>query len=262
MPGLARDFTDIDSAPDPERCVSYLDAVATAEPIAAGKRRRDRLLALRPGDAALDVGCGTGDDIRALASLVGPNGRVVGFDASRSLIAEARRRTTAEHGPVEFIVGDAHALPFEDGEFDAARIERTLQHVENPGQVLCELVRVVRPGGVIVTCEPDWGTLVFDATEPELARLAERIATSSLRHGWIGRQLRGRLLDAGCADATVTAETIVIDDYATLQRLGNIELLIAREPRLEALVVDLRSRAARGRLFTSLTTFTVCGRVT
>ena len=221
MSRLGRDFTDVDSTPDPSRCVSYLDAVAAVEPVAAGKRRRDLLLGLRPGDVALDVGCGTGEDVRALAGLVGPDGRVVGFDASRSLIAEAGRRTTAEYGAVEFIVGDAHALPFDDGAFDAARIERTLQHVENPGRVLCELVRVVRPGGVIVACEPDWGTLVLDAADPELVRLLERVASGVIRHGWIGRQLRGLLLDAGCADVAVIAETVVIDDYETVQQLGN-----------------------------------------
>ena len=128
--------------------------------------------------------------------------------------------------------------------------------------MLCELVRVVRPGGVIVACEPDWGTLVLDAADPELVRLLERVASGVIRHGWIGRQLRGRLLDAGCADVEVIAETVVIDDYETVQQLGNIEAVIALEPRLEALVVDLRSRAARGRLFVSQTMFTVCGRVT
>ena len=72
----------------------------------------------------LEVGCGTGDDSRAIAGLAGANGQVVAIDFSAAMIAEARRRTTDTSLPLEFHEGDAMKLGFADASFDCARAER------------------------------------------------------------------------------------------------------------------------------------------
>jgi ubiquinone/menaquinone biosynthesis C-methylase UbiE len=87
----------------------------------------------------LDVGAGAGDDLRALAELVSPGGRVVGVDLNPTS-AEVQR-------------ADACALPFADGTFDACRCDRTLQHVADPQKALAEMVRVTKPGGTVVVSE-------------------------------------------------------------------------------------------------------------
>ena len=76
----------------------------------------------------LDVGCGLGDDVFAIAERVGLSGAVVGADMSEAMIEEARRRAPAG-APVSFHVADARALPFPDGAFDGVRTERLLMHV-------------------------------------------------------------------------------------------------------------------------------------
>lgn len=58
----------------------------------------------------IDVGCGTGDDVRALATLVGPVGHVIGIDASETMISVAQERSRASLLPVEFAAGDAAKL--------------------------------------------------------------------------------------------------------------------------------------------------------
>src|SRR5579859_1431183 len=78
----------------------WLRAVAELEPVRAGKRRSYELLAIGPGQSVLDVGAGAGDDLRALAELVSPGGRVVGVDSNPA-------------GP-EVLLADACALPFDD----------------------------------------------------------------------------------------------------------------------------------------------------
>ena len=70
------------------------------------------MLELNPGNRVLDVGCGTGDDAREIAALVGPTGTVVGLDASATMVAEARKRALATELSIEFIEGDALNLPF------------------------------------------------------------------------------------------------------------------------------------------------------
>jgi SAM-dependent methyltransferase len=97
----------------------------------------------------LEVGCGTGVDLPALATAVGPEGVVVGCDPSRAALAAAARRVPG----VELVEAGAEALPFGDASFDACRIDRTLQHVPDPEAALRELARVVRPGGRLVVLE-------------------------------------------------------------------------------------------------------------
>ncbi|WP_234329595.1 methyltransferase domain-containing protein, partial [Streptomyces sp. NRRL S-1896] len=74
----------------------------------------------RPGESALDLGCGPGTDLGTLAKAVSPSGRVIGIDSSQEMVEQARRRT--ENLPaVEVELGDIHTLPLEDGSIDCAR---------------------------------------------------------------------------------------------------------------------------------------------
>src|SRR5262245_12847280 len=114
----ATGFRDVDQTGDPGYYVRFLQSVSGLERMRQIKRRSYELLQVRPGHHVLDVGCGLGDDVRALAALVGPTGRVVGIDVSAAMITEARKRSEGTDLPVAFAVGDAHHLDFPDGSFD------------------------------------------------------------------------------------------------------------------------------------------------
>src|SRR5262249_14549020 len=88
------DFGAVDSSGDPGFFVGYLDQASALSWARAYKPRTIAMLGLAAGHHALDVGCGTGDDVRAMAALVAPTGRVVGLDGSAAMVAEARRRST------------------------------------------------------------------------------------------------------------------------------------------------------------------------
>jgi demethylmenaquinone methyltransferase/2-methoxy-6-polyprenyl-1,4-benzoquinol methylase len=103
----------------------------------------------RPGMRILDVATGTGMVAFALAAR---GAEVVGLDQSEAMLAAARvrlARTPALAGQMTFIVGEAEALPFADGEFDALSFTYLLRYVDDRAATLGELARVVSPGGRI-----------------------------------------------------------------------------------------------------------------
>lgn len=158
-------------------------------------------LHLEPGMSVLEVGCGLGLDAEAMAARVGPKGRVVGIDASQDLIAAARQRTASLGLPLAFAVGDAHALDFPDGSFDAARVDRVLQHLKDPVKALDEMARVVRSGGRLAVLEPDWESISLGGVDRTIARAVVRYKGDvAIAHGTIGREVRRLLVEAGCRD--------------------------------------------------------------
>ena len=105
-----------------------------------------------PGSWVLDVATGTGLVARELAS---KNVRVVGLDQSPAMVArgvEAVRRRGLDQR-VWFTIGQAQALPFADGSLDAVTFTYLLRYVDDPAATVAELVRVLRPGGVMASLE-------------------------------------------------------------------------------------------------------------
>jgi len=109
-------------------------------------RRETARAAVSPGDRVLDACCGTGD--LAIACLA-EGGEVTGLDFSERMLERAR----AKSDQVEWMQGDALALPFEDGSFDAATVGFGVRNLEDLDRGLAELRRVLRPGGRLAILE-------------------------------------------------------------------------------------------------------------
>lgn len=116
-----------------------------------GRRRQvyDGLVTLsrvRPGDAVLDVGCGTGYFTRRAARAVVPGGQVVGIDPSRPVLDHAVGRAPDN---CTFEVASAQALPHTDASFDVVISNLAVHHLRPADRLtaLREMRRVLRPGG-------------------------------------------------------------------------------------------------------------------
>ncbi|MFI5038259.1 MAG: ubiquinone/menaquinone biosynthesis methyltransferase, partial [Solirubrobacterales bacterium] len=144
-----------------------------------------------PGSRVLDVATGTGDLAIELARRVYPGGEVVGSDFAEAMLARARAKAA---GPRDSSVqprfewGDALALPYASGSFDAATVGFGARNFADLRRGLEEMARVVRPGGRVVVLEITTPTraplslfykLWFDRLVPALGRLAGSVIAPS-----------------------------------------------------------------------------------
>jgi len=159
-----------------------LNSVMTAGLHHRWRQRAADQAALSPGDAALDVCCGTGDLAFELARRVLPGGHVVGCDFSEPMLDLAREKVgeNAAAG-VRFEWADALQLPYDSGRFDAVTVGFGVRNLSDLDAGLAEMRRVLRPGGRLVILEitqparPPLSTfysLWFDRAVPVLGKLA------------------------------------------------------------------------------------------
>jgi demethylmenaquinone methyltransferase / 2-methoxy-6-polyprenyl-1,4-benzoquinol methylase len=125
--------------------------------LSLGIHRRWRRVAVKaskagPGDAVLDVATGTGDLAFAFRRAVGASGTVVGLDFSSGMLAVAQAKRKRNGLAVDFVRGDALALPF-TARFDVASIAFGIRNVDDPKAGIAEMARRVRPGGRLVVLE-------------------------------------------------------------------------------------------------------------
>ena len=128
--------------------VATLEARGRAEGYLGALRSLMHAAQLRPGEAVLDVGCGTGVLDRWLARRTRSRNRIVGVDVSTFFLREAAAlaKKAGLENVIEFQEGRAEALPFPDGSFDVTMSSTVIQRV-NADQMLAEMVRVTKPGG-------------------------------------------------------------------------------------------------------------------
>ena len=105
---------------------------------------------LEPGERVLDLGCGAGTDSLVAAQMVGSDGSVTGIDMTPEMLAKARLSgETMGAANVEFVQGEAEALPFPDASFDVIVSNGVIDLIPDKAAVFSELLRVLRPGGRI-----------------------------------------------------------------------------------------------------------------
>jgi len=158
-----------------------LNSVMTAGLHHRWRQRAAERAELHPGDAALDVCCGTGDLALELARRVSPGGHVVGCDFSEPMLDLAREKARARQAPgARFEWADALNLPYDDERFDAATVGFGVRNLSDLDRGLGEMTRVLRPGGRLVILEITQPTrpplsifysLWFDRIVPVLGRL-------------------------------------------------------------------------------------------
>jgi len=176
------------------------------------------LIGVTANTTAIDIGCGVMGVLHLIAERVGEEGRVVGLDREARMVEFGRQLAEQRGLAVEFIEADATATGLPDRAFDLVHARTLLLNVQNPEQVLTEMVRIARPGGAVAVQEPDASAWNCDPPHPAFDILRGAILSAYRRTGKdfsIGRRIARMLRDAGLHDVQVrpTARATEAGEY-------------------------------------------------
>jgi arsenite methyltransferase len=176
-----------------EATAKQVEATYRTPDVVEQRRATRAILALERGEHVLDIGSGHGFLAAEMADEVGPDGRVTGVDPSETMLAMAGRRGA----PVEYVAGDALALPFPDETFDAAVATQVYEYIADMPAALAEARRVLRPGGRLLILDTDWDSIVWHSNDRDrMLRVLEKW-NDHLADPYLPRRLPGLLRDAG-----------------------------------------------------------------
>jgi ubiquinone/menaquinone biosynthesis C-methylase UbiE len=209
----------------------------------------------------IDLGCGTGRFSAALADAFAA--RVIGFDPSEKMLAEARRKGS---GSVVFRRGSGDALEASDASVDLVFLSMVFHHLSDPGRTAREAFRVLRPGGFVVVRNssrehaasfahvkffprfaalaedhlPSVGTMRTAFLDADFIETAQETVPSTTAASWSefadrvalrGDSLIVRLSDAEFADGMAALRAYAAEADPTQAVTENVELLVFRKPR-------------------------------
>ncbi|MFH0968529.1 MAG: class I SAM-dependent methyltransferase [Methanobacteriota archaeon] len=152
------------------------------------------------GGELLDIGCGTGLFIRRFLRY---GGKVTGIDISSGMI----RRATPIFPTVQFVVGTAEELPFEEGSFESISSLLAFSYLIKPEKTLADCLRVLRPGGRLAVCT--LGKNVFTSSLPALFMIGEKMRIRRVgvgnftEHYYSAQEMYTLLEEAGFTDISI-----------------------------------------------------------
>jgi len=219
----------------------------------------------------LDVGCGTGALLPELIS--GRQSSVIGLDISHNSLSYAQSANSVAC----LLCGDAHNLPFVDRSFDITLCHFLLLWVSNPIRVLEEMVRLTKPGGVVLAiAEPDYGGRIDYPPELErlgilqelslrqqgadtrlgrrLAAMFTQVGLNSIEFGVLGGQWRNSQTHVDWQ----TEWDLLISDLESISRK---EIYLPTQEELDELAIIDRQASLRGERVLFVPTFYAWGKV-
>ena len=240
-------------------------------------RRRDILrrreivreaLGAAPGERIADVGCGPGFYLVELLEQVGPEGAVVGLDASPQMLAAAAKRCEG-HDNVSFVEADAGSLPLDDGAFDALLTVQVLEYVLDVDAALAEFLRVLRPGGRLVAWAVDWATVSVHAVDAERTRRVLAAWDAHLADPSLPRTLAPRMRATGFEDVRMADHAFATAEFTPEAYGGLLVPLISNyvagksgvsEEEAKAWAAEMSELGERGEFYFACTQFCFTGR--
>jgi SAM-dependent methyltransferase len=190
---------------------------------------------LRPGQAAIDLGCGPRGVLDLLAERVAPAGRVVGLDADPAHTAMAAEFAAGRGlSGIEVMTADASRTGLAPGSFDVVHARTLLVNVPSPADVAAEMMRLARPGGWLASMEPDTEYVRCYPPHPAFDRLCEIFTVVFRRNGadpWIGRRVAHLFRQAGLDDVQAEAR-VQMYPPGNSRRTIRLDLVRSMQPQV------------------------------
>src|SRR2546425_1959812 len=194
---------------------------------------------IRPGVEVLSVGCGPGVILRATSALH-PTIKAAGIDISVDRIEEAIQRNR-ENPHVKFVCGDAQAMQFPPDSFDLVFSRMLLQYLQEKERAVAEMVRVCRPGGVVLLQDLDGQLLWHYPEDPLVQGMVGKVVAALAATGFdpfVGRKLFWLARMAGLKNLNAQVECyhlIVGEIDPLILQQWELKLEIARPQLVRAL---------------------------
>jgi ubiquinone/menaquinone biosynthesis C-methylase UbiE len=199
---------------------------------------------LRPGQSAIDLGCGPRGILDMLAERVAPAGRVVGLDADPAHTVMAAEFAAGQRlGGVEIMTADARDTGLAPGSFDLVHARTLLINLPEPAGVAAEMVRLARPGGWVASMESDIEYARCYPPCQAFDQLCEIFTMAFSRNGadpWIGRRVPELFRQAGLEEVQVEARVQMCQPGNSRR---TIRLDLVRSIRSQVLEMGLASAA-------------------
>lgn len=241
------DATETASRIDPNAVYSLGSSTGESSRL---QRQADELLAantalldrtsLGSGGTAIDLGCGPRGILELLSERVGPSGRVVGVDADPAHVAMATDMVaTRKLGNVEIVQADARNTGLQSSSFDVVHARTVLITLPEPAEVVREMVRLAKPGGWVLSFEPDCESSICYPAHPAYERLVDMFAPVFTRNGadWrIGRRVAEVYRSTGLLDVQVEARADVYPHGHT-RRTVRVDLIRSMQPHVVELAL-------------------------
>ena len=187
------------------------------------KQMHSTFLGLKPGMRIVDVGCGTGDFTRYLASLAPGKHQIIGVDLRANSLRSAEKQTKKEGiRGITFRKGDTYNIPVDDGWADLVCCRTLLMHLTEPIKAVQEMSRITRKGGAVAAFEPGRFHSFYVPDDEKLSKLADKLGLSYIdgvrrqerKNFDIGNRLPTIFHQAGLRDiaAEIQADTYLSSD--------------------------------------------------
>ena len=209
-----------------EQMAAELEVVYSRRDILRRRTLVHEALGAAPGDRVLDAGCGPGFYVAETLDRVGPEGSVVGVDASTPMLAVAAKRCEG-HDNVSFHEGDVTALPVGDSDFDGALSVQVLEYVADIPRALGELFRVLRPGGRVLIWDVDWATVSWQSADQARMERFLRAWDGHLTHPSLPRTLSAEMRAAGFEGVEMEGHAFATNDLTKETYGGSLAPLMA-----------------------------------
>jgi arsenite methyltransferase len=198
------------------KAIARLEKVYSTPQIVDQRRRLRAIVAARPGESGLDVGCGVAYLACELAREVAPGGRIAAIDRSSEAVEASRLRVGQEglDGVVTVQSGDAAELPFPEQSFDFVVSAQVYCYVPDVARAIGEAARVLRKGGRLVVLDSDWDMCIWASADPALTRriIAAR-GSGQFAHAYLPRELHGLIRSAGLTLTDAQSFSIIETRY-------------------------------------------------
>ncbi len=248
------------------KAVARLEKIYSTPQIVEQRRRLRAIIAARPGESGLDIGCGVAYLACELAKEVAPGGSIAAIDSSNEAVEASKARVAKERleSHVDVRLGDATDLPFPDKTFDFVVSAQVYCYVPEIARAIREAARVLRNGGRLVILESDWDMCVWASGDPALTRrVINARGQVQFAHAHLPRELHGFIRTAGMALSDAQSFSIIETRYdpdsfsvgiiASIRNAALEHGVSAEEvARWEE---DLRSRTSEGQWFFCLNRF-------